>query len=413
MASILILKVLASLVFFLLYVVQWKNITTNEARICFLFFFVLYFIGGGVASIVVEDVNYFLPESGLYQVKSNFFSWVTYFTFVYLVPYVFVWIVELVVREKDINNQTSVLAMDFKWAVFFFFLYLFFLYINIDLKDVVGFKGLGYANQVKNRYLLDFQPSFQFVALVFGFLLTYNLSFFIIVKNKGFLKLFIGVVVILVYLVVVERVFFSKLYFMGLFISLFFSFFIFSRISKVKLFLGSLFCFTMLLFYYSVSVYGGVGNISTSFIKAVSRYTIPIYYYVNYYMAHDFEGGFYFSGMLTGQAQNYIRDVYDYAFLVSDTDVVGTLSSGLIVHNFANSGALALILSFLEFFVLIFLYRLFRMESNNSLNLSIFSFLIFSIMNYSFMSVLANPGSGMILIFFILFITKFFRQLKQ
>ncbi|WP_206208100.1 hypothetical protein, partial [Vibrio sp. V10_P2A27P122] len=103
---------------------------------------------------------------------------------------------------------------------------------------------------------------------------------------------------------------------------------------------------------------------------------------------------------------------YNHAFLISNIDVVGTLSSGLIVHNFVNLGALTIIFSCLEFSFLILAYRFFRIESDNVINLSVFSFLIFSVMNYSFVSILANPSCGFALIFLILFITKFFRQLR-
>lgn len=408
---ILLIKVLLSLLFLILYGYQWASIKSKEAKIGFLFFFTFYYVGGIINSIIIEDVNQFFPESGLYQVTGSGLSWLIYFTIIYLVPYVFVWIIDFILRDENYSHE--VYPANLKWVGSLFFAYIIYVCLNIDIEQILNFKELGYSNQVNNRYELNYTSSFQFFTLVGGFLLCYYLSISNVLLHKGVRCWIVIIVVIMTYLFIVERVFYSKLYFIGLCISILFSFFILSKVSKLKMALAFVLFFLLFLLFYNFSVYGGGFKIILPALKAISRYSTPIYYYVDYYILNDFEGGFYLSGVLLGKSHNYISDVYSYAFLFTDTDVVGTLSSGLIIHNFVNVGIFSVVLSFLEFSIVISLYKAFKTKVNIVLNLSVFSFLIFSVMNFNLTSLFFNSKSGLFFIFLILFMFKILGRLNN
>lgn len=409
MASIVILKVVVFLIFLVLYALQWKSVKTTEAKICFLYFSVFYFLGGGVVSIVIEDIDYFLPHAGLYQVKGSGLSWLLYYCLVYFLPYVLIWIVDIFTRNGSRSIQVKGLVNP-TWLLFSLLFYLVVFFITNDGGVILDFEPSGYMHQIENRYSLTLHPVLQYFYLFGGFLITYNLMVSSISNKMVFIP---AVFSCLVYLLVVERVFYSKLYLMGLASSVLFVFFVLSRRSLFKFLSIFLLSSSALFVYYSFSVYGEMSDIVPAFVRVVTRYAMPVYYYVDYYLFNDFEGGFYFSGTLGRDSGSYIQDLYDHAYVISVADVRGTLSSGLIVHNYANLGFFGFFLSCLEFSFLIFIYSFFRLRSYQFLNLAIFSFLIFSVMNYSFTSVLANPRTGLALTFIVLLAFNFLRLLKR
>lgn len=405
MFDILLIKSLSSILFLALYIHQWLVIKSLEARLAFLFFFLLYYIGGVSSSIFLEDVKLYFPGSGLYQTSSTELSWILYFTLCFLVPYIFVWLIEWILKYRRNDDKTGFIPSIYLW--FYFVLFILCLLYNVGYETLFYPKHTDYTQQIMQRYTINYSPVFVFFTLVGGFILFFNLSLTYLCRYKSFWCWFLLLFFLVTYYLVVDRVFYSKLYLVAYFISIMFTLFILYKGEVVKVFAFFIVSTLLFLVYYNHSVYGGFEYILLPIIKAVTRYSNPIYYYVDYYLNHDFEGGFYFSGTLTGETSNYLTKLYNHTYAVTDTDVVGTLSSGLIVHNFANIGVFAIMLSLIEFFILICLYALCRTNSNPVLNLSVFSFLIFSVMNLSFISVLINPSSGVLLLCCFLLLVRF------
>ena len=218
--------------------------------------------------------------------------------------------------------------------------------------------------------------------------------------NKKFVRSMILFIFILPFIVATDvLIFLSKLNLSYYLLTYIFLFLIFNKFNIFTLFILGIVPILYIL-YNLVSPSGYVPEyIFEPLIKAITRFTAAILYFIDYYLSNDFMMKPYFSSVFGVITENPNITVYSHMF----GQTGGSLASGLIIYNYANLGPLSIFFSIIEFLLLFLLFNFIKPSISPPFRISLLTLLVFGILNYSFTTILLNP-----LVCFIVFILYYF-----
>ena len=394
-------KVLNIIIYGLFYIYLYKKLNRVEEKILYWNFLVLFFIGGSFSALIFNYTSSVFSSSGMLNIQTGFISWSIYFIIVFLLPLLSIILTNkifIAIPSKNTGFKGINLIIIYCMLIFIFI----FIFINIDLNNLIfNYNYKGYAESLLNRYNLQYTFIFVFIVKVLTFILLLALSieYFYRERRKLSFALFIAGVVI--YGVIDNLIFISKLYFVGFA----FSYIVFLLINlKKKYFIviaSSLAVAYILFYFYNVGS-NYEANYIEPILKGITRFTISVPYYIEYYMNNNFNMKIYFHSILIGE--NIISPnikVFSTMFDDSHMQVQGSLASSIFTYNYANFGIFTIVKSLFEILILISLYAYITKNGISSIKLAIFFLLVFGIINYSFITIMVGPLLG--IVFFILF----------
>lgn len=399
MLIIMLLKIIYISIFLIVYVYLWKFMRNIELKIIYNFFIIFFYIGGGISSLLIDYTDIVMPQSGIKAVELNIIGWNIYFIIIYVIPTLTLLLATkiLTFREREIKKMNLLYVY---MIVFIIFIYLY-ITDHFNLNNIL----LDYESLIKNRYDLAYSYVFTFLSKVLTFilLLTITLEYLVIINQKN-TSLFMFVISVMLYALIDVVVFSSKLYIVGFIyvylIAIFISYkMVFYKIFPIVLSIYIIFYTSHMGQYYEIDILNVI-------LQGLTRFTLQTPFFIDYYMSHNFDWKFYFYSTITGNlvVSPNIK-VFDLMFY-NDTGLEGSLASNIFLFNYANYGIFSILVTLFEMYILFFLYKLTVNKYFTSLNLAVFLFLCFGILNYGFLDILLNPLNGYFLLLIMLLINN-------
>ncbi len=385
-------------IFGALYYTLYKRLCSVEEKIVFFFFFVFYFIGGGVTwfGFPFKDILY--PASGYEDLNLTLLHAIIYSKLVLLTPLVFIYIL-IKFRKRSSEKRSYYFSKIHKFSAILGIISIFtFLFFSVD-KNLFNPSYENYTESISVRNSLNH----SFMVTFLGKCLIYFLSIALISNelfNKKFVRSLILFIFILPFIVATDvLIFLSKLNLSYYLLTYIFLFLIFNKFNIFTLFILGIVPILYIL-YNLVSPSGYVPEyIFEPLIKAITRFTAAILYFIDYYVANDFMMKPYFSSVFGVITENPNITVYSHMF----GQTGGSLASGIIIYNYANLGPLSVFVTIIEYSLLFLLFNFIKFSISPPFRISLITLLAFGILNYSFTTILLNP-----LVCFIAFILYYF-----
>ncbi|WP_323665208.1 O-antigen polymerase [Aliarcobacter butzleri] len=406
---ILLYKILSIGMYGIGYWYIYKKLNKIEEKILFWNFFILFFIGGSLSALIFDYTNIIFPSSGMLSIETDILSWSIYFSIVFLLPILSILVTNKIFKFFSISETFQRTNLIFIYiSLFLIIVYILF---NTDMTNLLFNQAYkGYSESLENRYALQYSSSYLFIVKVLSFIFLLSLCIEYFNRGRKVLSFAYFVLSIVIYGIIDNFIFISKLYFIGFV----FSYLVFLLIyMKKKYFIPIvvLVSISYISFYFYNIGHNYEAVVIEPILKGITRFTITIPYYIEYYMSNDFDMKIYFYSLLTGEKviSPNIR-VFELMFDTSKMDVQGSLASGIFTYNYANFGILTTFISLFEVTVLIYLYTTITKNIMTSFNISIFSLLVFGIINYNFTTILVNPLIGYILLLGLLYILNYVNQ---
>lgn len=401
---ILLYKILSIGMYGIGYCYIYKKLNKVEEKILFWNFFILFFIGGSLSALIFDYTNIIFPSSGMLSIETDIFSWSIYFIIVFLLPILSILVSNKIFKFFSISESFQNTNLTIIYIVLL--LIIVYTVLNTDLTSML-FNQVhkSYSESLEYRYALQYSSSYTFIVKVVSFVFLLALCMEYFYRERKTLSFVLFIISIIIYGVIDNFIFISKLYFIG---------FVFSYLVFLLIYMNKKYFIPIvvlvLIGYISFYFYNMGNNYEAVFfepiLKGITRFTISVPYYIEYYMSNDFDMKIYFYSLLTGDTiiSPNIR-VFSTMFNASNMDIQGSLASGIFTYNYTNFGIFTIFKSLFEVTVLMCLYAYISKKWMTSIKLSIFFLLVFGIINYSFVTIMVGPLLGFF-VFFIIYFTK-------
>jgi hypothetical protein len=392
---ILIYKLINIILYAIAYGILFKRLNKIEEKIVFYHFGILFFIGGSISCLIFDIKNIIFPSSGMLDIHISILSWSIYFIIVFLLP-----LLSIVIISKILKNNNKIEFKQTNMLIIIFLLFLIIIYVlfSLDINQILLNHFSSYKESLETRYSLQYDRMFYFIVKVLSFVLLLSLNIELLYRKKVKLLTLTFMVTTMLYMFIDNFIFISKLYFIE---------FVFSFLIVLSLYIKKKYLIIIMILFssaYTVFYFYNIGNnyeanIIEPLLKGLTRFTITIPYYIEYYMNHDFDMRIYLHSIFIGE--NIISPNIKVFSLAFDTLNKGSLASGIYTYNYANFGIFTILKSLIEVIILIYLYKIILNKNLSSVKLALFCLLIFGIINYSFTTILM--GSILGFIYFALF----------
>lgn len=401
---ILLYKILSIGMYGIGYWYIYKKLNKVEEKILFWNFFILFFIGGSLSALIFDYTNIIFPSSGMLSIETDILSWSIYFIIVFLLPILSILVTNKIFKFFSISESFQKTNLIIIYIVLL--LIIVYTVLNTDLTSMLFNQvNKSYSESLEYRYALQYSSSYRFIVKIVSFVFLLALCMEYFYRGRKTLSFVLFILSILIYGVIDNFIFISKLYL----IDFLFSYLVFLLIYMNKKYFIHI-VVLVLIVYVSFYFYNMGHNYEAVFfepiLKGITRFTISVPYYIEYYMSNDFDMKIYFYSLLTGDIiiSPNIR-VFSTMFNVSNMDIQGSLASGIFTYNYANFGIFTILKSLFEVTVLMCIYAYISKKCMTSIKLSIFFLLVFGIINYSFVTIMVGPLLGFF-VFFMIYFTK-------
>jgi len=408
MNDLLLIKLLFILIYTFFYYKLYQKVNYLEEKIIFWYFFTFLFIGGSITALIYDYTDLIFTSSGMKMIKTDMITWLIFFIISFLIPYICLYIFKKIMYK---NNEPIVYSQSHSFIlVFMTLITLLYVYLNIDIGKLISlFDSIkSYSSWIIYRNQLEYSSVFYFMAKSLSFVLLLSLSFELYFRNKKIYSFIVFFICLIIFGLIEHFLFATKGLMFNFAIGYLILIFLNVKVRKFLL-LGFLFLLIYVGYYaYNMGVTSNyeLNNVFTPIISGLTRFTLNIPAFIEYYMVHDFDMRIYFNSVLAGE--NIISPkikVYDMLFdntIDLGGGVYGSLTNSMFTFNYSNFGIFAIPKSMFEFFILIWLYKYFIVKDTmTSVKLAILILLLFNILNFEFITILVNPVVGLIV--FVLF----------
>jgi hypothetical protein len=409
-----IYKLLSITIYGIFYIKIYSKLIRMEEKILYWIFIFIFFVGGSLSAILFNYKSSIFSSSGMLNIETNFISWSIYFIIVFLVPLLSIILVNKIfkfftyrnniIKTTNLNIIYSILIVIFTYVV-----------VNVDINDLLfnQVAYIGYNEALANRYSLQHSGLYIFIIRIssFVFLLALSIEYFF--RKQKILSFIYFIIGMIIYGLIDNLIFISKLYFIGFVFS--YMVFLFLNINKKYFIFITIIITVLYIFYYFYNMgYQYEASYYNPIIKGITRFTISIPYYIEYYMHNNFDMRIYFHSILIGETITSPNiKVFSTMYNISNNSIEGSLASGIFTYNYANFGIFTILKSLFEIPILVSLYAYITKYNITSIKLSIFFLLVFGIINYSFIIIMVGPVLG--IMFFIVFdiVLDFIKSILQ
>jgi len=396
------------LVFFsMCYLGVFFKIKSIEGKITFFYFITFYLFGGFLSLLVISKPQFFIPYSGVVVLNLSLWQNLLYGLIVGCTPLLIIYILEFFIFNECSGGKGVVSTIKNKERFFPYLCLLVFTiglcvcfvdfnFSKIDFYDYTSW--LRYRNSLNHSNLSLFSgKTLLFVSLI-------SMSVYSLFKRK-FFEAVISYIFLLVSFSLVEYYVFASKLLIGNFL---FSYILFCliRLGMKKTILLALIFLVLFLFFYffNMGAFSGayrVKQVFSPFFNSVCRFTLPIAYFIDFISRNQLDYKFYFDSLVVDRS-SYVSpavEVFKYVFhpALQPKGVHGSVGVGLISHGFLNFGIWFLPKLLFEIAMIGSIYKYFiKPFIPLYLSMSIFSFLIFNVLNYDFVTILINPVSSLL-----------------
>jgi hypothetical protein len=403
MIETLIVKLLFIIIFAFAYFNLYKKINYLEERIFFWYFFIFLYIGGSITSLIFDYTDLIFVSSDMTIIKTNVMTWLIFFIIVFVVPYICIYIFKRIMYK---NNQ----ILKFRKTNFFFLIIIsifisLYIFISIDIPELINkFSHIkSYTNWIIYRNKLYYSFDFYFIAKSLAFVVLLSLFIELYFRKKKRLAFVFFLIGLILFGLIEHFLFATK----GLIFNFAIAYLLvlFFDIKILKFILVGLVFIGGYIGYYAFNM--GIGsnyeltNIIMPIVSGLTRFTLTIPAFIEYYMIHDFDMRIYFHSILIGE--NIISpNIKVYSMLFNNTidlgnGIYGSLTNNMFTYNYSNFGIFFILKSFFEFIILISIYKKTIVKNEmTTIKLAILFLLLFNILNFEFITILVNPVVGFI-----------------
>lgn len=211
---ILLYKILSISIYGIGYLYMYKKLNRVEEKILFWNFFILFFIGGSLSALIFDYTNIIFPSSGMLSIETDIFSWSIYFIIVFLLPILSILVSNKIFKFFSISESFQNTNLTIIYIVLL--LIIVYTVLNTDLTSML-FNQVhkSYSESLEYRYALQYSSSYTFIVKVVSFVFLLALCMEYFYRERKTLSFVLFIISIIIYGVIDNFIFISKLYFIG------------------------------------------------------------------------------------------------------------------------------------------------------------------------------------------------------